>query len=308
MLTPTRAPLVSVVRFASPLGVSPSAFTPSHDGNFSAYNDILETAFSLPGAKAVALQINCPGGTPVCANFLFKRIRTLADQHNIPVFSFVEEMALSGGYLLSLAGDKIIVDDNSLLGSIGVNFQGFGCNELLNHVGIERRVLTKGVNKSFLDPFSKMTEKDRMEWDRIATVVYNNFVDTVMKRRGNVISAKHDMKDMLAPSSEAPVLSDLFSGRIFVGEEAVHQGLADSVDTMHSFFAKKVAHDVQFVPIHRKRSIMERMTGMRGTETGPMTATSCPPVSLGPPILQMDQMLVQAVITALARAAQQTNK
>ena len=119
----------------------------------------IERAFSLPKLRAVALQVNSPGGSPVQSSLIFKRIRAMAEEKEIPVFAFAEDVAASGGYLLACAADEIYADESSVVGSIGVISSGFGFVELLEKLGVERRVHTEGKNKSMLDPFQKENQQ-----------------------------------------------------------------------------------------------------------------------------------------------------
>ena len=120
----------------------------------------IERAFSLPKLRAVALQVNSPGGSPVQSSLIFKRIRAMAEEKEIPVFAFAEDVAASGGYMLACAADEIYADESSVVGSIGVISSGFGFVELLEKLGVERRVHTEGKNKSMLDPFQKENPQD----------------------------------------------------------------------------------------------------------------------------------------------------
>ena len=120
----------------------------------------IERAFSLPKLKAVALQVNSPGGSPVQSSLIFKRIRAMAEEKEVPVFAFAEDVAASGGYMLACAADEIYADESSVVGSIGVISSGFGFVELLEKLGVERRVHTEGKNKSMLDPFQKENPQD----------------------------------------------------------------------------------------------------------------------------------------------------
>src|SRR4029079_11202546 len=145
-----RGALIPVLRFSGAIGV----VTPLRPGlTLSTSASAIERAFSMRGAKAVAIQINSPGGSAVQSALMFKRIRALAEQKNLKVYVFAEDVAASGGYLLSLAGDEIYADASSIIGSIGVITSGFGFNELINRIGIQRGVYTAGANKTTLDPF-----------------------------------------------------------------------------------------------------------------------------------------------------------
>ncbi|MDD9990745.1 MAG: S49 family peptidase, partial [Rhodospirillales bacterium] len=143
-------PVVSVVRLSGVIG-RPAMF----GGRISmeAVAPVLQRAFRQPGLKAVALEINSPGGSAAQSALIHNRIRALAAERDVPVMAFVEDVAASGGYWLAAAADEIFVDDNSILGSIGVIYSGFGFHEAIAKLGVERRLYTAGEKKSLLDPF-----------------------------------------------------------------------------------------------------------------------------------------------------------
>src|SRR6202043_3316295 len=141
--------LDGLIGMRGPRGLSLRRFAPA-----------IERAFGLRNLKAVALAINSPGGSPVQSSLLFRRIRQLAEEKNVPVLAFAEDVAASGGYWLALAGDEIYAEETSLLGSIGVVSSGFGFTRLIDRLGIERRLHTAGENKSLLDPFLPEREGD----------------------------------------------------------------------------------------------------------------------------------------------------
>ncbi|MGC1683080.1 MAG: S49 family peptidase, partial [Pseudolabrys sp.] len=143
-------PVVPVVRLAGVIGV----VTPLRPGLLlSTIAKSLERAFSTPRARAVALVINSPGGSPSQSHLIFRRIRQLADEKKLPVLAFVEDVGASGGYMLACAADEIVCNEFSIVGSVGVVGASFGFNELMNKVGIERRLYTSGDRKAMLDPF-----------------------------------------------------------------------------------------------------------------------------------------------------------
>ena len=143
-------PLVPVLRFSGPIGMT-SPF--KQELSLSTVASSIDKAFSMRGAKAVAIQINSPGGAAVQSTLIFKRIRALAEEKNLKVYTFCEDVAASGGYMLSLGGDEIYADPSSIVGSIGVIASGFGFPGLMEKVGVERRVYTAGNNRDTLDPF-----------------------------------------------------------------------------------------------------------------------------------------------------------
>src|SRR5258705_8767824 len=143
-------PVVPVVRLAGVIGVS----TPLRPGlMLASLARQLERAFAVRNARAVALLINSPGGSPVQSHLIYLRIRSLAAEHKLPVIAFAEDVAASGGYMVACAADEIICDPSSIVGSIGVVGGSFGFAKLIDNLGIERRLYTAGERKAMLDPF-----------------------------------------------------------------------------------------------------------------------------------------------------------
>ncbi len=177
----SRAPVVPVVRLSGVIG------GPSLRGSglsLASVNPALERAFKLRGAKAVALSINSPGGSPVQSALIASRIRALAGEKKLPVIGFIEDVGASGGYWLALAADEIFADPSSIVGSIGVINQGFGFAEALVRLGIERRVYTAGAKKSLLDPFRPESPEDVERLKGILHELHQDFKATVRERRG----------------------------------------------------------------------------------------------------------------------------
>ncbi len=171
-----RGALIPVLRFSGAIGV----VTPLRPGlTLSTSAAAIERAFSMRGAKAVAIQINSPGGSAVQSVLIYKRIRALAEQKNLKVYVFAEDVAASGGYLLSLAGDEIYADASSIVGSIGVITSGFGFDELINRIGIQRRVYTAGDSKTTLDPFLPEKPEDVERIKSLQRDVHAEFIGLV---------------------------------------------------------------------------------------------------------------------------------
>ena len=176
-----RGALIPVLRFSGAIGLS----TPLRPGlTLSTSAAAIEKAFSMRGAKAVAIQINSPGGSAVQSVLIYKRIRALAEEKGLKVYVFAEDVAASGGYLLAIAGDEIYADPSSIVGSIGVVTATFGLNELINKIGVERRVYTAGRNKTTLDPFLPEKAEDVERVKAIQRDVHAEFIDLVKARRG----------------------------------------------------------------------------------------------------------------------------
>jgi signal peptide peptidase SppA len=200
----------------------------------------IERAFGLRGLVAVALSINSPGGSPVQSALIYRRIRQLADEKNIPVVAFAEDVAASGGYWLALAGDEIYAEEASILGSIGVVSAGFGFSELLRRVGVNRRLYTAGERKALLDPF---LAEDPAGVERLVTIqrdIHGSFKDLVRARRGAKLKGEESV---------------LFNGDIFTGRTALAQGLIDGIGElrgiMRARFGDKV--DLRLVESEKRR-------------------------------------------------------
>jgi signal peptide peptidase SppA len=222
-----RAPIVPVLRFSGPIGV----VTPLRPGlTLSTSASAIEKAFSMRGAKAVAIQINSPGGSAVQSMLIFKRLRALATEKNLKVYVFAEDVAASGGYLLALAGDEIYADPSSIVGSIGVITATFGVNELIQRIGVERRVYTAGESKDILDPFLPEKPSDVERIKTLQSDVHQAFIELVKTRRG-------------AKIENAPV--NLFTGEFWSGKRALELGLIDGLSDLRSKMREIYGDEVQ---------------------------------------------------------------
>ncbi len=172
-------PVVAVLRLSGVIGLRGRRGL-SLAGKASA----IERAFKLSGLAAVALAINSPGGSPVQSALIFRRIRQLAEENNVPVIAFAEDVAASGGYWLALAGDEIYAEDTSILGSIGVVSGGFGFSELMRRLGISRRLYTAGARKAMLDPFLAEDPQGIARLEALQRDIHGSFKDIVRLRRG----------------------------------------------------------------------------------------------------------------------------
>lgn len=210
-----RTDVVAVVKLHGVITPSPSPLARGSI-NLSAVESALTRAFGHDRLKAVALQINSPGGAPTQSGLVAERIRQLADKKNVPVIAFCEDVAASGGYWLACAADEIYAHRTSMVGSIGVISGGFGFTGLLERFGIERRLHTAGANKSRLDPFSPEKPED-VEWlKKMHSQLHELFVDWVKERRGDKLSAEEN----------------LFTGDVWLGNKALELGLIDGVGTL----------------------------------------------------------------------------
>jgi signal peptide peptidase SppA len=195
--------------------------------------DQIERAFRPDGLVAVALAINSPGGSPAQSALIQTRIRQLAAEKNVPVLAFAEDVAASGGYWLALTGDEIFATEGSILGSIGVISAGFGFTQVLQKLGIERRVYTAGENKAMLDPFSPEDPDDVARLTALQLDIHDGFKAIVRARRGDRLK-------------ETP---ELFSGAIFTGRQAVAHGLIDGIGEMRGILRERFGESVRLMPI-----------------------------------------------------------
>ncbi len=186
------------------------------------------------GVSGVALQINCPGGSPVQSALIANRIRALAAKHKIPVYAFCEDVAASGGYWLACAADEIYADENSIVGSIGVISMGFGFPKALTKLGVERRVYTAGESKSTNDPFKPEKPEEVKRLKVLLNEMHQSFKAMVRERRAGKLKAKD---------------TELFSGAFWTGVTAEKMGLVDGLGTMHAILTRKFGENVELKPI-----------------------------------------------------------
>ncbi|MEM1365671.1 MAG: S49 family peptidase [Pseudomonadota bacterium] len=189
----------------------------------------LKKAFEMKGADVVAICINSPGGSPVQSRFIHDRIRQLADENDKKVVVFTEDVAASGGYWIACAGDEIIADPASIVGSIGVISASFGFTGLIEKLGVERRVYAAGQNKSTLDPFKPEQQEDVDYLKSLQLDIHEQFIAHVRERRG-----------------EALVEDDtMFTGRFWIGSRALELGLVDSLGGLRATMVERYGKDVQ---------------------------------------------------------------
>lgn len=230
-------PQVSVVRLQGPIttagrGLDDASLAP-----------VLEKAFTKGKPVAVALQINCPGGSPTQSSLIAARIRRLSAENDVPVVAFVEDVAASGGYWLACAADEIFVDECSMTGSIGVITAGFGLHELIGRYGVERRVYTAGKSKSMLDPFRPEKEEDITRLRGWLDDLHQTFIAYIKSRRGDKLS-------------ENP---DLFTGEVFLGQKGVDEGLADGIGHLVPMMKQRYGDKVQFRRYGQKKNLLSRL-------------------------------------------------
>ncbi len=228
-------PVVPVIRLSGSIGMGRNGLSDA------ALASTIEKAFKMK-PTAVALVINSPGGSPVQSSLIAARIRRLAEEKDVPVHAFVEDLAASGGYWLACAADAIWVDASSLVGSIGVIFASFGFPELMARQGVERRVVTAGKSKSFADPFLPQKPEDIERMKAIQTPIHEAFIAHVKARRGGRLAE-----------------ADLFNADIWVGQAAVDLGLADGVAHVVPKLRSLYGEKVRLVPLGQRRSLASRL-------------------------------------------------
>ena len=211
----------------------------------------LKTAFEDPGAKAIVLRFNSPGGSPVQSGIVHDEILRLKALHGKKVYAVVEEVCASGAYYIAVAADEIYTDKASIVGSIGVLMDGFGVTGLMDKLGVERRLLTAGENKAIGDPFTPMSDKHRAYIKASLDQVHRQFIQVVKEGRGKRLK-------------EAP---DTFSGLYWNGEEAVKMGLADHLGSL-DHVARNVVKAEEVIDYTPKENIAERLAKRFGASVG----------------------------------------
>ena len=213
--------------------------------------DSMRQAFEDEGAQAIVLVINSPGGSPVQAGMINDEIRRLKALHKKPVYVVVEETCASAAYYIAVAADQIFVDKASIVGSIGVLMDGFGFTGLMDKLGVERRLMTAGENKGFLDPFSSQTKPQRAHAQHLLDQIHQQFIKVVREGRGNRLK-------------ETP---DIFSGLFWSGQEAIDLGLADGYGTLDSV-ARDLVKAEDIVDYTHQDNVAERLAKRFGAAMG----------------------------------------
>jgi signal peptide peptidase SppA len=239
-----RGPLIPVLRFSGAIGMV-TPLRPSLSLSTSA--SAIEKAFSMRGAKAVAIQINSPGGSAVQSMMIYRRIRALAAEKDLKVYVFAEDVAASGGYLLALAGDEIYADASSIIGSIGVITATFGLNELISKIGVERRVYTAGASKDTLDMFLPEKPDDVERIKAIQSDVHRAFIDLVKTRRGAKIDKAGET---------------LFNGEFWTGQKALEHGLIDGLADLRTKMRELYGDEVRLKLVAPSTSWLRRKRGV----------------------------------------------
>ena len=221
------------------------------DASAEFVNAALKAAFEDEGSKAVVLLINSPGGSPVQAGMMNDEILRLKAKHKKPVYAVVEETCASAAFYVAVAADQIFVNKASIVGSIGVLMDGFGFTGLMDKLGVERRFLTAGENKGFLDPFSAQTEKQRAFAQAMLNQIHQQFISVVKAGRGKRLK-------------ETP---EMFSGLFWTGQQAIELGLADQLGGL-DFVAREVVKTEEIIDYTRRDNVAERLAKKFGASIG----------------------------------------
>ena len=222
------------------------------DASAEKINGALQSAFEDKGTAGIIMRINSPGGSPVQSGIVYDEIRRLRGKHpEIPLYVVVEDLCASGGYYIASAADKIFVDKASIVGSIGVLMDGFGFTGAMDKFGVERRLLTAGVNKGFLDPFSPQDEKQKAHAQILLGEIHGQFIEVVRKGRGTRLK-------------ETP---EMFSGLMWTGSQSIGMGLADDFGTVDSVARDLIKADT-ILDYSVKENIAERFAKRLGAEMG----------------------------------------
>ncbi len=237
-------PVVAVVRLSGVISDSNGSRKPMI--NHKTFAPLLDDAFDIHNLKAVALVINCPGGSPAQSELVAQKIRRLAEDKKVPVIAFVEDVAASGGYWLACAADEIYACETSIVGSIGVISASFGFQELIERHGIERRIHTAGQEKSFLDPFSEEQKSDVKRLKSIQSDLHDRFISWVKDRRANKLDA-----DNLA----------VFEGEFWLSAHAQELGLIDNIGYIDTVIKEQFGDNVKCVDVIPDRGFLASLLG-----------------------------------------------
>ena len=219
--------------------------------NLQNVEPLIKRAFEIKKVKAVAINVNSPGGSPVQSELIYNFIREQSAAKNIPVYSFAQDVAASGGYFLLLSGDEIYAHNSSIIGSIGVIFSSFGFVDLIKKIGVDRRVYTEGKNKSILDPFLPEDSQSIEILKDAQRDIFESFTDLVRSRRQGKLKESEDK---------------LFTGAFWSGKKAADFGLVDAVCDMRSKMKEKFGDDVEIVHISAKKSFIKSLLSEKSAD------------------------------------------
>jgi signal peptide peptidase SppA len=243
----TDAVTIPVIRLHGTIMTGGGQFRPTL--SLASTAGLIEKAFAFADAPAIAISVNSPGGSPVQSRLIYKRIRDLAAEKNRTVLMFVEDVAASGGYMIAVAGDEIIADPSSIVGSIGVVSASFGFPEMMKKIGIERRVHTAGKNKAVLDPFRPEKKEDVDRLKSLQLDIHETFIDLVKERRGTKLA-------------DDP---DLFTGLFWTGRRSLELGLVDALGDMRSVLKDRYGPKTKLKLITPARGLFGRGLGFFGS-------------------------------------------
>jgi signal peptide peptidase SppA len=236
-----KKPIVAVVTLSGIIGKD-SKINPGL--NSDATYPLLKKAFGLKNVKAVALNINSPGGSPVQSEIIYNQIRQLSAEKKVPVYSFAQDLAASGGYWLLCAADEMYAHNSSIIGSIGVVFSSFGFVELIKKIGVTRRVHSEGKNKVVVDPFLEEDQESIKILKEVQKDVFESFKNLVRQRRSNSLKASED---------------ELFNGAFWSGKKAVELGLIDGIADMRAKMTEKFGQKVEIINITTKKGLLKNL-------------------------------------------------
>jgi len=221
--------------------------------NFASQQEIIEKAFSVKKALAIAISINSPGGSPVQSHLIYSYIRKQAKKNKKKVLVFAEDVAASGGYLIACAGDEIYANSSSIVGSIGVIYSSFGLQELIKKAGIQRRIYTAGKNKSTLDPFVEEKQEDIERLKKIQLDLHSDFIKVVKDSRSTKL--KRDKNP------------DLFTGEFWSGAKAKELGLIDELGNADEILKEKFGEDVIIKKFEKPKNwLSKKLSGTNGSQ------------------------------------------
>ena len=220
--------------------------------DFAGQEEIIKKAFSVKKAAAIAVTINSPGGSPVQSHLIYKFIREQAKKNNKKVIVFAEDVAASGGYLIACAGDEIYANSSSIVGSIGVIYASFGFKELINKIGVERRVHTAGKNKSTLDPFLEEKKEDIERLKNIQLDLHKDFIKVVEDSRGAKLKKDTGL--------------ELFSGEFWAGSKAKELGLIDGIGNANQILKEKYGDDVEIKKFEKTKGWLSKKLSSSGNQ------------------------------------------
>ena len=212
--------------------------------NFASQQEIIDKAFSVKKALAIAISINSPGGSPVQSHLLYSYIKKLAKKNNKKVLVFTEDVAASGGYLIACAGDEIYANSSSIVGSIGVISASFGFQDAIKKIGIERRVYTAGKNKSTLDPFKEEKEEDIQRLKKIQLELHSDFINVVKASRGSKLIDTEK--------------NNTFTGEFWSGSASLKLGLIDGIGNAEQILREKFGEDVVIKKLEKPKSFIAK--------------------------------------------------